>query len=310
MKKIFCLGGATIDHKLKSSASYLLGTSNPVSSITTFGGVARNIAENLGRWSKEIHLQCAVGNDRDGRQLLAHMQSLGVDTDGSLVLENASTAHYYAALAPDGELFIALADMEIYNQVQLDSFTPAWERWTKNSLIFIDTNLPVTIIDEVIQRCRHRQLPLCIDPVSVAKAGKLAALELEGVFLIKPNQLEAGALTDMEVDSVRKCIHAGCRLLDKGVKNVVISLGKAGWVIVNEYQQQHFEGIELCDIHDVNGAGDAFIAGILYGLQQQANLEEACYLGASAATLTLKSCSSVAQGITAKHLKSLHGSPV
>ncbi|WP_255464230.1 hypothetical protein [Legionella sp. PC997] len=42
-KQIICIGGITIDRKLTSTHQLQLGTSNPVSSISSFGGVAHNV---------------------------------------------------------------------------------------------------------------------------------------------------------------------------------------------------------------------------------------------------------------------------
>ena len=45
---IICIGGAVLDRKYKAKAELAPGTSNPVSGFRSFGGVARNVTENLG----------------------------------------------------------------------------------------------------------------------------------------------------------------------------------------------------------------------------------------------------------------------
>ena len=288
-KNIFCIGGAAVDHKLKPLADLIPATSNPVESITTFGGVARNVAENLAHWTHNIHLQCVVGDDNDGKKLLTHLQKLNVDTTSSLIL-NAETAHYYSLLNHDGDLHIALADMNIYNDsaISIDQFTQSWPLWPDKSIIFIDTNLPENIIHYAIKMAASKQCLLCVDPVSVAKAKKLSS-SLQNIFLIKPNQLEVSALTNMPVHSIADCIRAGKLLHASGVKHVIISLGDAGYVIVNAAYERHFNVPFVMKMIDANGAGDAFMAGILYGLQHNLDILHACELGASAAALTIQS---------------------
>jgi pseudouridine kinase len=300
-KNIFCSGGANIDRKLNVIGTFHNGTSNPVSSAMSFGGVARNVAENLANWTSNVHLQCATGADSDGEHLLAHMQQLGVDITHSFSLSDHSTAHYYAVLDDQGDLLSAFADMKIYDFIPADRYVAAWDCWPENSIVFIDTNLPAALIHQAVVRCKTKGIRLCIDPVSIAKASKLPA-SLENVYLLKPNQDEASALTGISITSITDSIKAGRLLRDRGVRNVVISMGISGYVIVNEAIEQHFPVVPADNIKDVNGAGDAFIAGILYGLQQGFSIPEACQSGSIAAALTVQSADTVASHISASSL--------
>ncbi len=300
-KKIFCVGGALVDYKLKSINPLELSTSNPITSSTAFGGVAHNVALNLAYLIKNIHLQCVVGNDNDGYRLLSHTQNAGVDTTRSLTLDNKMTSRYYAILDKQGEMQMGLADMEIYDSIPFAEFTSAWDAWENDSIIFLDTNLPAEIVQHAIHVARQKQLCLCIDPVSITKAKKLPA-ELNGVFLIKPDRFEASTLANIPITSPTDAIAAGLVLLKKGVQHVVISLGELGYVIVNETCQSYFPVMPVDSIVDVSGAGDAFIAGILFELTQDANLLQACQTGAAAAALTLQSNYSVSDHMSLANL--------
>ncbi|MBV9575613.1 MAG: carbohydrate kinase family protein [Gammaproteobacteria bacterium] len=300
LKKIYCIGGACIDRTLKSLSSLENGTSNPVSSFTSFGGVARNVAENLAYWTKEIHLRCAVGNDREGAALLTHMQALGVNTAGSIVSDKHNTSHFYAALNHENDLHIAFADMTIYNDISLSQLTQY--HWEEDSLIFIDTNLPAEIIRYFTHQAKATACKLFVDPVSIIKAQKLTD-HLENIFLLKPNLDEASSLANMKINSRKDCLKAGRILLEKGVENIVISLGKNGYAMINKQDAAFFPAIMPRHIFNVNGAGDAFIAGILYGLQQKHALIQACQYGAAAAAFTIESQLTVSQTISAEQLQ-------
>jgi pseudouridine kinase len=267
----------------------------------SFGGVARNVAENLANWTNKVHLQCVTGADSDGERLLTHIQRLGVDITHSFSLSGHSTAHYYAVLDNKGDLLSAFADMKIYDFIPADRYMAAWDFWPENSIVFIDTNLPADLIHQAVARCKTKGIRLCIDPVSVAKASKLPE-SLTNVFLLKPNQDEASALTGISIASITDSIIAGRLLRDRGVQNVVISMGISGYVIVNENIEQHFPVVPVDNIQDVNGAGDAFVAGILYGLQQGYSISEACRSGSIAAALTVQSTDTVASHISASQI--------
>lgn len=286
--KIICVGGVTIDRKITPIQSLCMHTSNPVSSVFTFGGVAYNVAKNLVQLTNNIEIQSVIGEDSDGINIKKNLNSLGIHSENLLKISGKNTAHYDVVLNMSGEVFIALADMNIFEHIPLKEFTCPWQNWKPSDLIFLDTNLPATLINEAIQLSHLKNLILCLDPVSVAKAQKLP-YNLHGVFLLKPDRLEAEILTQRRLYSIEDCIAAGDSLLERGVKNCVITLGEEGYVVVNRDVRKHFPAVPVETIKDVSGAGDAFIAGILYQLKQGFTLIEACETGAAAAALTLQS---------------------
>src|SRR5689334_4028315 len=74
-RPIVCVGAANLDRKLRSCAALALHTSNPASQSESFGGVARNIAENLARLGSTVALLTAIGADSAGAALLDHAAS-------------------------------------------------------------------------------------------------------------------------------------------------------------------------------------------------------------------------------------------
>jgi pseudouridine kinase len=300
--KIFCIGGAALDRKLQSFAPLVHCSSNPVTANAYFGGVARNVAENLVHWTHGVSLHTVVGEDDDGIQMLSTLKQKGVDITHSIILKNARTANYYAVLDEKGELYLSLADMTIFDQIPMNRFIQGFNVWEPSSILFMDTNLPADIIETVIRIANEKNMYLFVDPVSVVKAKKLP-VNLHGIFLLKPNPIEASTMAGMTVETVGDAMDAGQRLCQRGAKNVIITLGKAGYVIVNN-DLCEFIGIEaIHDIINVNGAGDAFMAGIIYGMQQNHSIQHACQWGAAAAAFTVSSPDTVALGITSSQLQ-------
>lgn len=301
-KKIFCIGGAAIDRKLKACTPLINCTSNLVTATTHFGGVARNVAENLVHWTSDIYLHTVVGEDEDGIEILRDIKQKGVDISQSVILKSARTANYYAVLNTNGDLYISLADMAIFDQTPFPRFTQGFNVFEEGSILFMDTNLTAEVIAMVLRIAAEKQLRLCIDPVSVVKSKKLPD-DLRGAYLIKPNPLEAASITGMPVETIGQAMNAGETLLSMGVENVVITLGKAGYVIVNKEEKEYI-GIEpIHDVINVNGVGDAFMAGIIYGMQQGFSLRHACQWGAAAAAFTVSSPNTVAENITSTQLQ-------
>ncbi|HTM64201.1 MAG TPA: carbohydrate kinase family protein [Gammaproteobacteria bacterium] len=301
-KKIYCVGGAATDRKLKSFTPLINGTSNLVTATTHFGGVARNVAENLANWTSNIFLHTIVGEDDDGVHLLSSIKRQGVDISQSIILKAARTANYYAVLDPDGELHISLADMAIFDLIPFTRFSQGFSTWDEGSIVFMDTNLTPEIIAAIMRIANEKMLRLCVDPVSLMKSQKIG-IDLHGIYLIKPNPVEAQAITGVRVDNINQALIAGEKLLELGAENAVITLGKDGYVIVNHEIKEHVSIEPIFDVINVNGAGDAFMAGIIYGMQQGFSLRHACQWGSAAAAFTVSSPDTVAGNLTSSQLQ-------
>src|SRR5690606_2286804 len=70
-QRIAVIGGAVLDRKYHARHELIMGTSTPVEGHRNFGGVARNVAENLARLGATVSFVSAVGDDLSGRELLA-----------------------------------------------------------------------------------------------------------------------------------------------------------------------------------------------------------------------------------------------
>ncbi|HET7815850.1 MAG TPA: PfkB family carbohydrate kinase, partial [Candidatus Baltobacteraceae bacterium] len=108
---VVCIGGASVDRKYSLLSELQPGTSNPVKARRNFGGVARNVAENVARLGVPVSLFSVIGNDENGVALLEDAERSGIDTNLVLRDSAAVTPEYAAIVSPAGELIAGLADM-------------------------------------------------------------------------------------------------------------------------------------------------------------------------------------------------------
>lgn len=275
------------------------------------GGVARNVAENLGRLGCGPLLLTAVGDDREGEWLLAETGAQGVETGLALRVAGARTGSYTAVLEPSGELVIALNEMRVTEELTAAALAARWESIARARLVFADTNLPGATLAYLITRCRDEGLRLVVDPVSAIKAERLPE-RLDGVSAILPDRFEAAVLAGMpgemsEAPDAGAAAHEAWDALATGIQArgahaVVISLGAAGLFYASPevtYRLPAYAG----PVVEVTGAGDALAAGLLYGLLHDELPERCCRLGLAAAALTVRSARSVAPEMSAAALQ-------
>jgi len=288
---IASIGGAHIDRRGVLRGPVVLGTSNPGAVITDFGGVARNVAQNLTRLGCRVLLCSRVGNDEGGRLVLAQP----MDTSLVSVSDARPTASYTAILETTGELVIGLADMDVYDEVTPAVLGPVLPRLREAALWFIDSNLPGDTIDWLLAVAGG--IPVAADAISVAKSRRLLPL-LARIRHSFCNLAQAGAQADAVFTDPTEAARALRRL---GAVSGVVSGGAAG-IAVHDLSGVLAMPALAAAPRDVTGAGDALVAGTLYGLSRQLDLCAAARLGLAAAAITVESPSAAAPHLTAEAL--------
>ncbi len=180
-KRAICIGGANIDRKIFLKEKPVVGTSNPVIEKTAFGGVARNITENLARLNVNVSLLSIVGNDAAADSLLAFMAQ-HIDTSPIYQTSDYATGTYSALIEPSGDMYIGLAAMEICNLMNA-----AWLNQNKHFLedkdwLICDLNVMPDGVQALIDYANSKAKNLAIIGVSSPKMRHLP-VEIDGVEL-------------------------------------------------------------------------------------------------------------------------------
>jgi pseudouridine kinase len=300
-QRIVCIGGAVLDRKYHAKRPLIFETSNPVNSHRSFGGVARNVAENLARLGVDIGFVSIVGDDETGRALLRHLSDLGADVSQVVTTSERPTAEYAAILGMESELVLGIADMDVF-----DLFSPAhldrlWPHVASCAWVFMDCNMPAAIIEALLQRKAGARFKLAVDTVSTPKAARLPK-DLSGIDLLFTNVDEANTLLGLSGDARLQPAQAAGALQEAGVGEVIVTMGAQGYAVSTATGTQVMSPVAAQPI-DVTGAGDAMIAGTLYRLVAGEALPLAARTGALLASLTTESKASVHPDLSARFLQ-------
>ncbi|MFK7792635.1 MAG: PfkB family carbohydrate kinase, partial [Devosiaceae bacterium] len=272
---VMCMGGAVVDRTYRLHAPAINGTSNPSSAQRSFGGVARNVTENLARLRRSAGLVSLVGNDEAGQAILDQLAGLGVDVSGCTQHADVATAEYVAVMQPSGTLQMGLAAMDAFETISPAMMLAVLPALQTATWVFADTNPPAETLAELM--AGKQGFKLAVDCVSVPKAARLPD-DLGAVDLLFANLDEARALVGR--DAAPEDIASA--LLNKGAASVVLTLGAEGHVVADRTRVTKVPAVP-CTCLDVTGAGDALIAGTLHGLLQNLPLVEASRMGAGLA---------------------------
>jgi pseudouridine kinase len=299
---VLVIGAAGLDIKGRPFAALEPATSNPGQVRNSFGGVARNIAENLARLEVETILLTVVGDDNAGEWMLAHTAVAGVDVQHVLQVENSSTGSYIAILNAEGDLEVAVSDYRIVEHLSPDYLQSKAELFASARLIVIDLNLTVPAIESIIALAQAHHVPLCVDPTSPAHAAKICPY-LDKIYMIAPNISETKVLCGLEVstDDIDQGLTVAKHMRSLGIGIAIVTMGEAGVIFATDEGGGHIPARKTT-IVDSTGAGDALSAAVIFGLVNDLPIDEAMRLGVAAATLTLHVRDSVYPDLTADML--------
>lgn len=292
MAKVVCVGGACVDRKYQVLSQAQAGTSNPSRARRSFGGVARNVAENLARLGIDATLLSAVGNDENGIALLHHAARAGIDT--SLVVRDSNhvTPEYCAIVSPDGDLVMGVADMHAIEALGVAEIAPHWARIAGSDWLFLDCNMPGEVLAWAIRQAHGSPVKLAIDAVSEPKVCRLPD-DLHGVDLLVLNEREAAVYLyeDVEVFQRRTPLERANALRERGARAVILTRGALGLVAGGE-RSGELPALQTQCV-DATGAGDALVAAAIYRLIEGDDVFEAARIGSLCAGLTVESPASV-----------------
>lgn len=295
------IGGAVVDAKHISIACVIPETSNPVTTTMTLGGVGRNIIENLARMQVHASFISRVGNDIQGKSIINSLQALKVCVKGISLSESSSTATYNAILEPSGNLYVAHADMRIFDEMTPEILEPSIKANEPIDISLFDTNLPPETFTFLESECSSLGRIWCVS-VSQPKVCRLKPI-LPHLDMLILNRAELEALTSKKIAHLEDLPQAVETILHAGCKQLIVTQGGHGVYYFSPNKSLYYPVLKTVP-RDVTGSGDAFCAGLLYGIQKH-SIEEAIYYGMAAAQRTLLTHHNVDPHLTPQSLESL-----
>lgn len=254
------IGGANMDIVGYPDGNLRRKDSNPGTVKLSVGGVGRNIAENLARLGSPVKMFTCVGEDFHGEKIITSGMEVGMDMSHVKKVSEFGTGTYLALLDEDHDMEVAISAMDIFNTLDEDYLRENQLIIGKSKAIVFDTNLHEEVFQFGVNLFKENRLYL--DTVSHTKA--LRVKDVIGLFhTIKPNKLEAEALSGMEIHNEEDLYRCAMHFHEKGVKNVFITWGEKGVFYSNREEHGLIQGKRVIP-KNATGAGDAFQAALVY----------------------------------------------
>lgn len=277
------IGGVNMDIHGFPKDQLIPGDSNIGSVKMSLGGVGRNIGENLVRLGIETKLISVLGDDIYGLKILEDSTLIGLDMKDSLILKGENTSIYLAVLDETHDMSVAISSMDIYDRMTVNFIKEKKHVIDNSKVCVLDTNIPTNVIEYLLNN--HRNTDFFLDTVSTTKAKKVKDL-IGNIHTLKSNKIEIESITGIEInndhDLKRNCEY----LLEKGVKKIFITLGKNGVIYCDETVMNNFK-VENINPINATGAGDAFMAALVYCYLNNIDIAESAKIATAASIVAL-----------------------
>ena len=280
--KIVVIGSTNVDMVVKTDRHPLPGETRLGGIFfMNAGGKGANQAVAAARLGANVTFVTKVGNDIFGEQSIAGFRKENINTNYVFVDESASTGTALIVVNKDGENSIVVAPGA--NATLLPEDINKIDHFEAAEMLLIQLEIPLETISAVVKKAKESNRKVIINP---APAQKLTDELLNGLFLITPNETEASLLTDVTVEDEESAGEAARVLLERGVENVIITLGNKGAYFQNESLKLRINAPVVTAI-DTTAAGDTFSGALAVALTEKKNWEEAIKFAVAAASISV-----------------------
>lgn len=253
--------------------------------VMAAGGKGANQAVAAARLGAEVTFVARLGADPLGDQAVAGYRREGILTD--LVVRDPDRPTGVALIIVDarGENSITVA-LGANEALSPDDVERAADRIRAADAVVMQLEVPLAAVERAAALAAAAGVPVILDPAPAPDAGLPAAL-LAHVTCLKPNESEAERLTGIRVIDVASATRAAADLRARGPRTVIVTLGAAGAVLVDDAGARHMPAHPIVAM-DTTAAGDAFTGALATAVGRGGSWDDAVRLalaaGASAAT--------------------------
>ena len=225
-----------------------------------------------------------VGDDAFGQKLKTGLQDEGVAVDRVLKTPQCASGLAVVAVDDSGENAITVIPAP-NGRLTVEDVHAAADVIRGADVMLLQLEIPLESVLAAIDLARKSQTLVILDP---APAPISCPARLLNVDVVCPNEVEATALTGVEIQTPADSERAARRLRELGARHAVITLGSQGALLCGlDGRCESIPSFEV-KVVDTTAAGDAFAAALALSLAEgkeiSAAVRFACAAGAVAAS--------------------------
>jgi ribokinase len=282
MSKVIVVGSINMDLVVRARRIPTPGETVLGSDFGTFpGGKGANQAVAAARQGADVAFLGRVGSDSFGEQLISKLQAEGIDTQHIGVDPTAASGVALITLDAVGQNSIVVAS-GANHELTPRHIQEASASFIDADILLLQLETPLATVTAAARLAKSQGVKVVFNP---APAQPLPDGLLSNLDVLIPNESETALLTGLPVDSLEQVETAARRLLARGVRSVVVTLGKRGALYVTQGLPAGHIPAYTVDVVDTTAAGDSFVGALSVALAEGHSLEDAVQVGCAAGAL-------------------------
>lgn len=292
MKKILVIGSIAVDNTIYTSKLPSAGTTTIADSyFSNIGGKGANQACAAHFLGADVHFIGAVGKDANGDAVINFLKEQGLNS------------RIKRSDKPTGVAFIILDESNAENRiliVQGANTDITKEDIDKNIDLFNEGDILLTqfensmeTVQYVIKTAKERGMTVIVNPAPIKQFDEKYYTFVD---ILVPNEHELESLSgtsDVKLGAKK--------LLDKGVKNIIVTLGEKGSYYLSKDQELEIKPHKVNAV-DTTAAGDSYLGALVTKLSIGASIKEAMEFASLCSSITVTKKGAI---ISLPHLKDL-----
>jgi len=246
------------------------------------GGKGANQAVAAQRLGGNTSFICKVGKDIFGENAVRHYRNEGLDTTGVMISEQPSGV---ALISVDKKaencIVVASGANADITEADIEANRKAIE---EASILLLQLEIPVEAVVKAAKIGHEAGVYVILNP---APACDLPEEIYRYLSLIIPNQTEIALMTGIEARDEEGAAKAVEALRDKGVKDVIVTMGSKGSMVYHEGKAT-FVPSQKVNAVDTTAAGDTYCGGLCVALSEDKDIIEAARFATAASALTVQ----------------------
>lgn len=246
------------------------------------GGKGANQGVAVAKMGQKVNFLGKVGKDAFGDQLLKSMRKSGINI-GHIEREEISTGIAVINVDKNGDnnIVVILGANELVDKAYLHRHREAFK---EAEIILFQLEIPLDTVKEGLRMSKEMGKTTILNP---APAMELDDEIIKNIDILIPNEHELGRIAKMKVWNNESIIRASNLLLGKGIKKIIVTLGKRGVFYIDGRENVFIPAYKVKAI-DTTAAGDSFIGGFLASYVEGRDIKKAIDLGQKTAALAIQ----------------------
>lgn len=262
MKKILVIGSLNMDTVIETPRIPVPGETIMGKSVKLVpGGKGANQVYTIGKLGGDVAMIGAVGDDSYGDMLIENLKKVHVNVEGIERIKGGTTGQAFIPVDDSGENSIIVIG-GTNEQVDVRLLEKYERLMDESDIVVMQQEIPLSTVMAAKEMAVRKGKTVIVDP---APAAYMPDEFWEGIDYIKPNETELGILLGRELHTEEEYEAAARAMLEKGVKNLLVTLGSKGCLFMTEGVREFLPANKVQAV-DTTAAGDCFTGAFAVAL--------------------------------------------